>query len=129
MKMVSHQIEVFSNNEKLLFFSIAPTGPPTEVFANATSSRSLSLSWSPPIQELRNGIIRNYFISVTSGANTITRNISSVQTMIYIAGLQPYTTYNCTIQAGTIQLGPSSSVFTVNTPQDGKNRRENNWHI
>ena len=98
-----------------------PTGPPTNVLATPTSTRSISLSWSPPRRELQNGIITHYLVTVSSAATgTIsTRNVSSVQQTVSISGLSPYTVYNCTVQAETVGLGPASDVVVVSTPQDG----------
>lgn len=72
------------------------------------------------MRDQQNGIIRYYLITMWSFVGTRTRNISSIQQSIRISGLRPYTVYNCTVQAGTVKLGPSSDVIQVNTPQDGE---------
>ena len=102
------------------YCNAAPSGPPTEVVVNATSSRSISLSWSSPNPEQQNGIVRHYLITVTSSFETVTRNISSIQTRTIISGLRPYTVYSCTVQAETVATGPSSDPVQLRTPQDGK---------
>ena len=86
----------------------------------ATSARSISMTWAPPNRNEQNGILRHYFVTLTSEAGIVTRNISSVQQTISISGLRPYTQYNCTVQAETVGLGPYASYVQVNTPQDGK---------
>ncbi len=97
-----------------------------EVTANVTSSTSVSLSWSPPALNQRNGIIRHYFISLQSGEIVVTKNISASVTEVNLAGLQPFSTYNCTIQAETVRLGPVSTVVQVTTPEDGKKSENEN---
>lgn len=88
--------------------------------ASATSARSISMSWGPPIREQQNGIVRYYLVTLRSAVGTVTHNISSIQQSISILGLRPYTVYNCTIQAETVRLGPSNDVIQVSTPQDGE---------
>ncbi len=90
----------------------------------ATSSRSVSVTWMPPLRDQQNGILRYYLIILTSAGGTVTRNVSSNHQSASIAGLSPYTQYNCTIQAGTIAIGPSSDMFTVYTPQDGEFKKK-----
>ena len=88
--------------------------------ARATSARSISISWGPPIRDQQNGIIRYYLVTLRSAVGILTRNISSIQQSISISGLRPYTAYNCTVQAETVGLGPSNAVVEVVTPQDGE---------
>ena len=87
---------------------------------NATSARSVNLTWGPPNRDQQNGIIRYYLISLQSVAGTTARNVSSVQWSISISGLRPYTLYNCTVQAETVGLGPPNSIIQISTPEDGK---------
>lgn len=78
------------------------------------------MSWSPPVRDQQNGIIRYYLITLWSVVGTITRNISSVQQSIRISSLRPYTVYNCTVQAETVRLGPPNDVIQISTPQTGE---------
>ena len=89
--------------------------------AAASSSRSVSISWSPPQRDQRNGIVLYYLVTLTSTTGSITRNVSSVQQTVSISGLSPYTDYNCTVQAETIGVGPPSPVVQISTPEDGRN--------
>ena len=75
------------------------------------------MSWGPPVRDQQNGILTHYLVTLTSAVGTITRNVSSAQ--VLVSGLSPYTLYNCTVQAGTIGLGPGAMSIQVNTPQDG----------
>lgn len=78
------------------------------------------MSWSRPLQDQQNGIIRYYLVTLRSVAGIVTRNISSAQQRISISGLRPYTEYNCTVQAETVALGPPNDIIQVNTPQDSE---------
>ena len=80
----------------------------------------MNLTWSPPVPQEQNGILRYYIVIVRSALSTETRNISSTQTSIAITGLRPYTLYNCTVSVGTVGLGPATIIRQISTPQDGK---------
>jgi hypothetical protein len=99
--------------------SPAPSGPPTNFNATVIDSRSILLSWEPPVADQRNGILRHYFISLVSDAGTETRNITSSQQSLTITGLRPYTEYSCTVRAGTIRTGPPTAALLRTTFEDG----------
>ena len=98
----------------------APSGPPTTVTARPTSTRSISVTWAPPLRDQQNGILRHYLVTLMSNDGVVTRNVSSIQQIISISGLRPYTLYNCTVQAETVALGPAATAVQVNTPQDSE---------
>lgn len=79
------------------------------------------MTWAPPSRDQQNGIIRHYLVTLVSDTGVLMRNVSSIQQLISISGLQPYTLYNCTVQAETVALGPAAAPVQVNTPQDGEN--------
>ena len=58
-------------------------------------------------------------MSLVSGAGTEIRNISSSQRSLTVAGLRPYTQYSCTIQAGTVAIGPATPALLLTTSEDG----------
>lgn len=101
-------------------FSSAPSGPPVDVVLNATDSHTLSISWHPPIDEQRNGIIRGYTVTLTEVDTGVTTVISSNSTQVVLQNLHPFFTYNCTVAASTIILGPSSNTVTITMPEDGE---------
>ena len=79
------------------------------------------MSWQPPRRDQQNGILRHYFVTLTSPSGvTLTRNVSSIQQATTISGLQPYTQYSCTVQAETVGLGPAAPSVQVTTPQDSE---------
>ena len=87
-----------------------------------TDSRSIFLSWEPPLADQQNGILRYYFILLQSDAGTETRNISSSQRSLTVTGLRPFTEYSCTVQAGTVGVGPPTVALQRTTFEDGMYR-------
>ena len=84
-----------------------------------TNSRSIFLSWDPPLANQSNGILRYYFISLVSDAGMETRNISSSLRAVTVTGLRPFTQYSCTVQAGTVGVGPPTAALQRTTLEDG----------
>ena len=100
------------------FFS-APSGSPSNFQARALDSRSIHLSWDPLPLAQRNGIIRNYRVTILNIAGDA-RVINTTATSVNIAALNPFTMYTCTVAAETIAVGPSTLPVEIVTPQDGK---------
>ena len=48
------------------------------------------------------------------------RVINTTVTSVTVAALTPFTSYNFTVAAETIALGPSTPPLQIVTPQDGK---------
>ena len=98
----------------------APSGPPVNFHSVALNSRSISLSWNPPLMEHQNGIIRQYIVKLVS-LNT-NESFTAVVTASHhtVYGLRPYTTYTCSVAAETIAVGPSAESLIVNTTEDSK---------
>ena len=48
------------------------------------------------------------------------RVVNTAVTSVTVAALAPFTSYNLTVAAETIALGPSTSPLQIVTPQDGK---------
>ena len=103
--------------------SVVPTSIPEGVNHYNISSRSFSLTWSPPEAEGRNGIITRYFILISS--NSMSRVFFTMQLNIVFPTqgftVQPYRTYFIQVAAATeIGRGPYSEQVSINTPWDGK---------
>ena len=47
------------------YFDIVPTGAPLSLSATVIDSRTVLFSWEQPLEELRNGIIRQYHITIS----------------------------------------------------------------
>ena len=102
-----------------LHFTLVPSGTPANFQARALDSRSIQLSWDPLPSALQNGIIRWYRVTILDNAGE-ERVISTTETSVTIAALNPFTTYNCTVAAETIAVGPSTPPLQIVTPQDSK---------
>ena len=86
----------------------------------AESSRSLRLTWGPPSEESRNGIIVGYnvFITPDSGA---TMETTTTATSYVASNLRPFTTYTCSVTARTsVGQGPLTAALLQTTPEDGR---------
>ena len=87
----------------------------------AYTSRSITFTWDPPPLDQQNGIIIEYFINITVANNGETFQEATTERSLSIYTLRPFTTYFCIIAASTSAgIGPYSTVFTLQTPQDGK---------
>lgn len=91
-----------------------PESEPENLTIISTSSSSLVLTWSKPIQP--NGIIIKYTIDCSSG---IFDN-ETIDNIAVLSGLEPYTNYTCSVSAHTrIGAGPAATV-TGQTDESSK---------
>ena len=94
--------------------------PPVNLTVEATTSESITLSWSPPELQSQNGNITGYLINVTEIGTRETFQVSSATTNLVIQSLRPFTTYVCVIAAETSAgTGPFSISLTVQTNEAG----------
>lgn len=105
---------------KIICFAV-PSGYPQSLTGTAPTSDSVIFTWDPPPADQQNGIIIEYFINVTEADRGETFQETTNETSLSVYTLQPFTTYFCIIAASTSAgIGPYSTVFTIQTPQDGK---------
>ena len=97
----------------------APSSPPETFMAGTLDPTSISLSWSPPPLENQNGIIRHYEVTLVALETGEIHIRTSVAHSITITSLRPYTTYNCTVAAETVAIGPVTIGILVQTLQAG----------
>ena len=97
----------------------APSSSPEDFQAGALDSTSISLSWSPPLLENQNGIIRHYEVTLIALETEDIHIQTSTALSITITSLHPYTTYNCTVAAETVETGPVTIGLLVQTLQAG----------
>ena len=102
-----------------LYIYIVPSGPPRNLATADVTSRSISLTWDPPIAANRNGIIRTYIISAAVQQSKENIQLMSNSTQINLELLHPYYTYSFVISAVTIGPGPPSSAYNVTTDEEG----------
>ena len=98
-----------------------PSGLPENITTIATDSRTLVVMWTPPPEDLQNGIIVDYTvnIAVTETGESFQRTTDGNTTLI-LTGLHPYYTYSITVAASTsIGIGPYTVVYFIRMPEDG----------
>ena len=104
----------------LLYYSVAPTGAPSNFVVNITTQNSVSLSWNPPPIDQQNGLIRYYVITCSTAGSSTVINWTSNTTELTIQNLQPYSQYSCTVAAFTIAIGPASIQLNFTLPEAGE---------
>ena len=122
--MVTNRTLIVCKNQKvfalILFHSVAPSGPPQNIIAQASSARSVYIAWDPPASEEQNGIIISYIVNITGVETGEQLQLTSQSQSVNITGLMPYTTYLCIVAASTaIGPGPFSAQIIIRTPEAG----------
>jgi hypothetical protein len=98
------------------FHFSAPSGPPTNLRVTFVNSSSMTVTWTPPEQGLRNGIIQSYKICVRSSKITdqCKDRISTGSQQNYtVSKLAPSTVYDVIVSAAT-SVGYGPSVLVTN---------------
>ena len=96
-----------------------PEGAPESVSARPLSTTSLAVTWEPPLEELRNGIIQQYTVQITAMETGMVITLFTESTSVNVTSLHPYYTYSCTIAAETSGIGPFSYPVDVQLPPSG----------
>ena len=95
---------------------------PLAVVAEAASSTSVNVTWSPP--SMPNGIITRYQVTYTRNdvmdAAIQMTDTSGPATMIQLSGLERFGNYSITVRGFTDALGEASDPVSVRTNEDGK---------
>lgn len=97
---------------------------PLYLNASEISSREFILSWTAPASTDRNGILRYYILSVSEyKSGLLSLEEVSIEAVSNVTGftvgyLIPYTLYNCSVAAVTIDRGPLA-VIQVRTGEEG----------
>ena len=110
------------NNENILLLILlaVPSSAPENIQSYAVDSTSIYITWSPPLAEFQNGMIRRYLICVTEIETGNTFNYSTSLTSYVLHSLHPYYNYEIKVAAETIAPGPFSTPVIVQTLTDGK---------
>lgn len=99
---------------------VVPSAPPLNVTIESVLSRSLSISWQPPADKDRNGIITQYTISYLNLEEVDTYIINTTEIENTVTDLTPFTTYEVKVAAHTSAgRGPFSVVQTLQTQESG----------
>ena len=94
--------------------------PPENLIATALGSRTLHITWQPPVEEERNGIIRRYVINITELDSGNEYQLENVTTEITVQDLHPFYRYSYSVAAETVALGPFTLGSIIEMPEDGK---------
>ena len=109
---------IFMNAFPWLHLS-APTSPPTNLTVEEFTSDSISLSWNPPPFEEQNGLIQQYFLTITRNESGMSFQQTSNATETTILSLHPFSTYIIAVAAETVDVGPFTEGLVVRLPEDG----------
>ena len=107
------------------FLFCISTGPsaPTKFSGKVLSDKEILITWEEPVNA--NGIIRSYYIRVydtKSGQEAYNKTVpkeGNNEQSLRVSDLKPYTNFNFTIQAKTVELG-EMAYFTAKTLEGGK---------
>ena len=103
-----------------LSFLVVPSGSPQNLVVVSESSRSLRLTWEPPFEENRNGLIITYTVFIVADDGT-SLELTAAGTSVVATNLRPFTTYTCSVVASTsVGRGPTTPTFLLTTPEDGE---------
>lgn len=107
----------------------APGGPPLHIKAQATSSKSLKISWEPPRKDQHFGDIRGYYVGYkVSGSETEAYVYKTLEVEergfteeSQLTGLKRFTKYSVIVQAFNSKgAGPASEEIVAQTLQNGE---------
>ena len=100
----------------------APASPPQNLTVTPVNSRSVHLSWSPPLREHYNGVIRQFWINITEVDTGRKTQMTSLGTSLTVPSLHPFYIYWFSVAAYTVDLGPFTEPLMLQMPQDGMNK-------
>lgn len=104
-------------------FETAPSSPPCNLSLSILSPSAIELTWLPPQEEARNGIIRHYRIRLWEAVSTDTplsllKEVHEESFPAIFSGLHPFYHYELRISAVTVSLGPFSDPISWTMPED-----------
>ena len=97
----------------------APTALPENLIATPLNSRTLHITWQPPAEEERNGIIRRYIINIKELNSGDEYQLENASTEITVQDLHPFYRYSYSVAAETVALGPFTPASIIEMPEDG----------
>lgn len=104
-------------------FSTAPSSPPTDIDIHQVTAVSFVVSWSAPLLQYQNGIIRHYNVQCThhdGEMDTTTELLTDSSTEVLVENLHPFYNYTCSVAAVTVSQGPHSTTVLITTLEDGQ---------
>lgn len=91
----------------------APTAAPLHLEDTRVGTHSMTLSWDPPPFENRNGRIRAYHVQLREIETGSDSQYTINATEITVINLHPFYTYNCSVAAETVAIGPYSETLSI----------------
>ena len=118
---ISSYPQIFCLNNFCISLHTVPSGFPENITTIATDSRTLAIMWTPPPEDLQNGIIVDYTVNITvTETGESFQHTTDGNTTLLLTGLHPYYTYSITVAASTsIGLGPYTVMYFIRMPEDG----------
>ena len=111
--------ELTENYLNAILIHTAPSEAPEVFSASNIDIRRALLSWSPPRQEDRNGIITSYHIDCSDENGTSVLNTTTEHTSISLDGLAVGSLYKCYLSALTSVGGGPAATLNFTTLPDG----------
>jgi len=96
---------------------------PENITFDPTSSRTMTLSWDPPVADSRDGIISRYNILCSSDEHmefTLQQYNPAAAQSVSMTSLNPFTNYNCCIATQTTNGNGPYRCDSGITLEDGK---------
>ncbi len=97
----------------------APSHHPQNLSASILSSTSLRLTWQPPPPQYHHGEIREYNVRLMEASTERLIVMTSTSTELVVTDLLPYTLYECSVAAVTVEEGLFSAELVARTAEDG----------
>ena len=110
----------------MFYFCTVPNDVPLDIQATPVDSQTLTLTWSAPSEDARNGIITQYLINISVSETgerfqRIVDGVAVADGTLTLTDLHPYYEYSYVVAAATaVGTGPFSVRSTVRMPQDGR---------
>ena len=105
------------------FLPVVPSAPPQHILASVLNSRTLNVTWEPPIFEGQNGEILSYRVIIEDANRIDYDTIYDVSGKLLektVGDLLPFHLYSIKVAASTsVGLGPSAQIL-IKMPEDGK---------
>lgn len=100
----------------------APGSHPSNFTGESLNSTHIYLTWDTPPPSEINGIIREYRLNITEDVTGILFQYSTAATVqeLIVGPLHPYYIYHCSVVAITVETGPYTSIFAIQTEEDGE---------
>ena len=96
----------------------APSGHPSNSSGVALNSSHIHLTWDPPPVNETHGDIQEYRVTIVEQETGNVVVYTSDVTELTVGPLHPYYTFNCSVQAVTVEPGPPI-IIIVRTQEGG----------